>query len=101
MNLNLLVHYNQELGVTESRDWSIKFCHVVADWRLWRQTQRALKQGILCCRNGRKKLKEKELKHSGCHLPVRLGNHNEENGSWEVFLLIMQEDGYIDLYAMH
>ena len=22
MNLNLLVHYNQELGVTESRDWS-------------------------------------------------------------------------------
>ena len=23
MNLNLLVHYNQELGVTESRNWSI------------------------------------------------------------------------------
>ena len=23
MNLNLLVHYNQELGVMESRDWSI------------------------------------------------------------------------------
>ena len=22
MKLNLLVHYNQELGVTESRDWS-------------------------------------------------------------------------------
>ena len=23
MNLHLLVHYNQELGVTESRDWYI------------------------------------------------------------------------------
>ena len=51
----------------------------------------SLKTGDLCCRNGRKKLKEKELKHSGCHLPVRLGNqgnHNEKNSSWEVFWLI-------------
>ena len=40
----VLVHYNQELGVTESRDWSIdsvQFCHVGAEWRLWRQKRRA------------------------------------------------------------
>ena len=27
---------------------------------------KSLKKVILCCRSGRKKLKEKELKHSGC-----------------------------------
>ena len=34
---------------------------------------------------------EEEIEGEGTEtqwLPVRLGNHNEENGSWEVFLLI-------------
>ena len=31
---------------------------------------------------------EEEIEGEGQWLPVRLGNHNEGNGSWEVFLLI-------------
>ena len=35
MNLHLLVHYNKELGVKESRDWSSFVTRLLPEWRLY------------------------------------------------------------------
>ena len=73
MNLNLLVHYNQELGVTVSRDWRIN--SVLSRGCCLASMAESFITGDFMLSKW-----EEEIEGEGTEtqwLPVRLGNHNE------------------------
>ena len=87
------MNYNQEPGM-KGRRRSITFCHVVAamvSMVTEASEKKSLKTGDLMLSKWEEEIEEGTKTQ---WLQVCLGNHNEENGSWEVFWLIRKNGCY-------